>query len=323
MEKVRIVICMMIMIVSVKAYGWKGILGSCCCCDEKEEIEEMGRPLMGGGVVGGVGGIGKIDSRQEGGYQSQNVQEVIGPAARVQEPVIEEIRGNRVIINGEIIKDHIYGGKVKSDRGTVIGNVVEISSASGKKVIGGDVDNGTVRDNVVRISSANVWCVDGGGVNSGEVKNNIVEISSVIVGRVFGGCACKGDASTVVSSNRVRIVGGRVEGGGDVYGGRCLTAGKVEGNEVEIINGDIRKQLLANGDTDGGNICGGSIVGRLSVNTKLVSNNNRVKIVGGRVEGEVGGGNAGIGEGCEGIVSNNEVEIKVGFVGESVYGGKV
>jgi hypothetical protein len=34
MKKVLVVLSMMIILVSVKAYAWKGVFGCCCCCDE-------------------------------------------------------------------------------------------------------------------------------------------------------------------------------------------------------------------------------------------------------------------------------------------------
>jgi hypothetical protein len=89
---------------------------------------------------------------------------------------------------------------------------------------------------------------------------------------VYGGSAGQGDTSTVVSSNRVRIIGGRVEE--EVYGGRCLQRGrvegsvyggdirgnasekigKVEGNKVEIISGEIKRNVYGGSGPGGRNV---------------------------------------------------------------------
>ncbi|MDR1243829.1 MAG: hypothetical protein LBJ79_01375, partial [Endomicrobium sp.] len=126
-----------------------------------------------------------------------------------------------------------------------------------------------------KVTQENIY---GGRVEgNGTATSNAVRINNASVKNVIGGVVNVGDTSTVVSSNIVRIVGGKVEG--EVYGGKCFQRGKVDGNEVEIINAYIK-----------GDVYGGRIESNNEGATERIVRENKVSIEGGGVEGNVYGG---------------------------------
>ena len=221
----------------------------------------------------------------------------------------QEIRGNKVFIQGGTLGKTVYGGHANYSMGAVHDNHVTVSGGMAKSdVFGGStMGTGAVTSNSVTITGGRFGDEAAGGVvtnasNSSDVTGNTLTIS----GGTFtksGGTKVFGvyTAGSGKAENNSATVGGIDNTDLNVYGAYAAGAGNAVNNHVTI--------------TGTGKV-GGVYAGRAESSTGKAERNTITIEPGGWAENNVFGGYA------KGGVKGNIVNIK-GTVNATVYGGRL